>query len=89
MFGKEKYLNAAVKCGEVVWSRGLLKKGYGICHGVAGNAYTFLTLYKQTGNPTYLHRAMKVSALSLQNHRYDDKTNGLHHPSVRPKSWIN
>lgn len=61
VFGKEKYLNAAVKCGEVVWSRGLLKKGYGICHGVAGNAYTFLTLYKQTGNPTYLHRAMKFA----------------------------
>jgi len=61
VFGKDKYLNAALKCEEVVWSRGLLKKGYGICHGVAGNAYTFLCLYKQTGDPKYLHRAIKFA----------------------------
>ncbi|XP_073235218.1 lanC-like protein 2 [Porites lutea] len=61
VFGKEKYLDAALKCGEVVWSRGLLKKGYGICHGVAGNAYTFLCLFKQTGDQKYLHRAIKFA----------------------------
>lgn len=63
VFGKDKYLSAALKCGEAVWSRGILKKGYGICHGVAGNAYTFLCLYKQTGDTKWLHRAMKVSFL--------------------------
>lgn len=63
VFGKEKYLDAALKCGEVVWSHGLLKKGYGICHGVAGNAYTFLSLFKQTGDQKYLHRAIKVGSL--------------------------
>ena len=46
----------------MVWQRGLLKKGYGICHGVAGNAYTFLSLYKATNEEMYLHRALKVSA---------------------------
>lgn len=61
VFGKEKYLDAALKCGEVVWSHGLLKKGYGICHGVAGNAYTFLSLFKQTGDQKYLHRAIKFA----------------------------
>ena len=65
MFGKDKYLTAAVKCGEVVWSRGLLKKGYGVCHGAAGNAYTFSCLYKQMGDPKYLHRAIKVSFVFL------------------------
>lgn len=60
VFGKEKYLNAAIKCGEVVWNCGILKKGYGICHGVAGNAYSFLSLYKQTKDAKYLHRAIKV-----------------------------
>lgn len=60
VFGKEKYLNAAIKCGEVVWNCGILKKGYGICHGVAGNAYSFLSLYKQTSDAKYLHRAIKV-----------------------------
>jgi len=61
VFGKEKYLSAALKCGEAVWERGILKKGYGICHGVAGNAYTFLCLFKQTGNAKWLHRAMKFA----------------------------
>lgn len=65
VFGKEKYLDAALKCGEVVWSHGLLKKGYGICHGVAGNAYTFLCLFRQTGDLKYLHRAIKVGSLDL------------------------
>ncbi|XP_078377053.1 lanC-like protein 2 isoform X3 [Oculina patagonica] len=61
VFGKDKYLSTALKCGEVVWSHGLLKKGYGICHGTAGNAYSFLCLYKQTGDPKYLHRAIKFA----------------------------
>jgi len=56
-------LSVALKCGEAVWERGILKKGYGICHGVAGNAYTFLGLFKQTGDAKWLHRAMKVSFL--------------------------
>jgi len=44
-----------------VWNRGILKKGYGICHGVAGNAYSFLSLYKQTNDAKYLHRAIKFA----------------------------
>lgn len=60
-FDDKKYLEAARGCAEVVWARGLLRKGYGICHGVAGNAYTFLTVYRLTGEEKYLHRACKVS----------------------------
>ena len=58
--GREAYLTAAERCGQVVWSRGLLKKGYGLCHGVAGNGFTFLQLYRLTGQPYHLHRAIKV-----------------------------
>jgi hypothetical protein len=32
----------------VVWQQGLLKKGPGLCHGVAGNAYALLRLWKAT-----------------------------------------
>ena len=32
----EKYLQAARRCAELAWQRGLLHKGPGICHGVAG-----------------------------------------------------
>ena len=43
---EQKYLTGALRCGECVWSKGLLKKGPGICHGVAGSGYVFLVLYR-------------------------------------------
>jgi len=52
-----KYLDSAKKAGEVIWRRGLLKKGSGLCHGVAGNGYTFLHLYQVTGEELWLYRA--------------------------------
>ncbi|XP_023682407.1 glutathione S-transferase LANCL1-like [Paramormyrops kingsleyae] len=57
VFGMDQYLADALQCGEVVWQRGLLKKGYSLCHGVAGNAYVFLALYKLTHDPKHLYRA--------------------------------
>uniref|UniRef100_A0A8C5UBJ2 Glutathione S-transferase LANCL1 n=1 Tax=Malurus cyaneus samueli TaxID=2593467 RepID=A0A8C5UBJ2_9PASS len=42
VFGEQQYLNDALQCAEVIWKHGLLKKGYGLCHGTAGNAYGFL-----------------------------------------------
>jgi len=59
-FGDNKYLEKAKQCGEVIWERGLLLKGFGICHGVSGNAYAFLKLYQLTKHPAYLYRACKV-----------------------------
>ncbi|KTG33707.1 hypothetical protein cypCar_00026825 [Cyprinus carpio] len=57
VFGVRQYLEDALHCGEVIWQRGLLKKGYGLCHGAAGNAYGFLALYKITQDPKHLYRA--------------------------------
>ncbi|XP_043229390.1 glutathione S-transferase LANCL1-like isoform X2 [Amphibalanus amphitrite] len=48
VFGDDRYLQLAQEAAEVVWRRGLLKKGYGLCHGAAGNAYTFLHVYQLT-----------------------------------------
>jgi len=48
------------ECAKVLWNRGLLRKGYGICHGVAGNAYGFLTAYQVTGDQKYVYQAIKV-----------------------------
>ena len=42
----DKYLTAAKKAGDLIWQRGLIKKGPGLCHGVAGNGYAFLHLYQ-------------------------------------------
>jgi hypothetical protein len=39
-------LDAAFASSDVVWERGLLRKGLtGLCHNVAGNGYAFLLLY--------------------------------------------
>lgn len=61
IFGEEKYLASAKKCVDVIWERGLLTKGYGICHGVSGNAYAFLAMYQLTQNKLYLYRAIKFA----------------------------
>lgn len=57
IFQNEAFLDAAIRAGEVVWERGLSKKGPGLCHGVAGNGYAFLKLYKVTGEEKFLMRA--------------------------------
>ncbi|TRY82572.1 hypothetical protein DNTS_030580 [Danionella cerebrum] len=57
VFGVRQYLEDALQCGEVIWHKGLLKKGYGLCHGAAGNAYSFLALYNITRDPKHLYRA--------------------------------
>lgn len=68
VFGVPQYLEDALQCGEVVWHFGLLKKGYGLCHGAAGNAYTFLALYRLTQDPKHLYRACMVSAVFSARH---------------------
>lgn len=54
----EKYLKACEKCTECVWRKGLLTKGPGICHGIAGNGYVFMLMYRLTGEMKYLYRAV-------------------------------
>lgn len=55
--------SAASLAGEVVWERGVILKGNGLCHGIAGNAYTFLSLYRATGDKRHLSRAAAFAAL--------------------------
>ncbi len=43
--------------GEAVWAAGPLRKGFGLCHGTAGNGFAFLTLHQRTGNALWLERA--------------------------------
>jgi lantibiotic modifying enzyme len=64
LFGEDRYLQAAKACADVIWSRGLLKKGFGLCHGISGNAYAFLAMYKLTDDQAYLYKAYKVRTSS-------------------------
>ncbi|KAB0390015.1 hypothetical protein E2I00_010620, partial [Balaenoptera physalus] len=65
VFKEEKYLKDAMECSDVIWQRGLLRKGYGICHGTAGNGYSFLSLYHLTRDKKYLYRACKTTSCAI------------------------
>lgn len=58
VYREPRYLELAEASAEVVWERGLLRKGLGLCHGVAGNGYALLSLYRATGDAGWLHRAV-------------------------------
>jgi len=80
VYGDEQFRKAALECGECVWKRGFLKKGYYICHGTAGNAYTFLALYRLTKDVKQLYRAYCFAELCLafdQPHRSPDRPYSL------------
>ncbi|XP_054815713.1 lanC-like protein GCR2 isoform X2 [Prosopis cineraria] len=64
VFGDKEFVQAATDAAEVVWNRGLLKR-VGICHGISGNTYIFLSLYRLTGNPEYLYRAKAFACFLL------------------------
>jgi len=54
---------AAVQAGEVIWERGVILKGNGLCHGISGNGYAFLGLHRLTGDIEQLRRAEAFAAL--------------------------
>lgn len=74
IYREQKFLEIAMQCGEVVWQRGLLKKGYSICHGVSGNAYTFLCLFQQTKDVKYLYRACKFAEWCTDHGTHQNRT---------------
>ncbi|KAJ9671696.1 hypothetical protein PVL29_025420 [Vitis rotundifolia] len=84
VFGDKEFLQAAVDAGEVVWNRGLLKR-VGICHGISGNTYVFLSLYRLTGNVEFLYRA-KAFACFLLNRAHRLISKGKMHGGDRPYS---
>jgi len=56
-----RYMDAAIEAAKVTWSRGLLKKGPGLCHGVSGNGYVFLLLFKLTRDKLWFDMAWKFA----------------------------
>jgi lantibiotic modifying enzyme len=73
VYKDEKYLKAAEGAAEVVWDRGLLKKGNSLCHGVCGNGYVFLSLFRSTKNPEYLYKALCFAEWSFDaSHALDE-----------------
>lgn len=58
-------MKCALDGGEAVWTRGLLHKGCGLCHGSAGSGFALLEIYQTTQDPKYLYRAIKVGVSSV------------------------
>eukprot|EP00929_Paragymnodinium_shiwhaense_P060751 TRINITY_DN30325_c0_g1_i1.p1 TRINITY_DN30325_c0_g1~~TRINITY_DN30325_c0_g1_i1.p1 ORF type:complete len:437 (-),score=54.68 TRINITY_DN30325_c0_g1_i1:87-1397(-) len=57
VLGEARYLDVARSAGDAVWRYGLVRKGDGLCHGIAGNAYAFLRLLRTTKDQSWLLRA--------------------------------
>lgn len=55
--------DAATMAGENIWLNGILKKGFGLCHGISGNGYGLLSLYRHTKNEDWLYRALTFANL--------------------------
>lgn len=51
------YMACAERAAAVIWSTGLLMKGPGLCHGVAGNGYALLRMHRVTSKEAYLYQA--------------------------------
>jgi lantibiotic modifying enzyme len=57
-----------IGAGDAVWKAGPLTKGYGLCHGTAGNGYAFLKLLRRTGDRLWLQRARSFAMHSIEQH---------------------
>lgn len=86
VFGDHEFLEAAKDAAQVVWNRGLLKR-VGICHGISGNAYVFLSLYQLTGNVEFLYKA-KAFACFLLDRAHNLISQGEMHGGDSPYSMF-
>jgi len=64
--GSSQYQEAALAAGKVVMQRGLLTKGFGICHGISGNALALLALHRDVGSEEALEKAKQFALFSIQ-----------------------
>eukprot|EP00921_Rhytidocystis_pertsovi_P014615 GHVQ01023585.1.p1 GENE.GHVQ01023585.1~~GHVQ01023585.1.p1 ORF type:complete len:415 (+),score=41.24 GHVQ01023585.1:2260-3504(+) len=79
VYGDEKWLRAAQIAAGTVWRHGLLRKGGSLCHGIAGNGYALLAMYKETSDPVWLDRAVYF-ALNLTDKQLLDKCHSPDNP---------
>jgi lantibiotic modifying enzyme len=54
------FKETALLCNNCMWSRGLLYKGNGVCHGMSGIVYGLIKLYKYTKDDLYLKEAIGI-----------------------------
>ena len=67
-------MDVAKQSAEVCWERGILTKGFSLCHGIAGNALAILHLYQCTKDPLYLYRACKFADIIIDGKPHEFRT---------------
>ncbi len=60
---EQRYLELAVRTGGAV--AGVNGESISLCCGLAGRAYSLLTLYRATGEPKWVHRAERLAQRAL------------------------
>lgn len=60
------FAEEAHQAAEVVWQRGVLTKGPGLCHGICGNGYALLAVYRLTGDLEFLAKALWFGLTATQ-----------------------
>ena len=67
VYEEPRYLREAKELGQVIWRRGLLStKGLGLCHGIPGNGFALLGIYKQTRDEVWLNRAIHFAVFACE-----------------------
>ena len=72
-----------LKAGELIWTAGPLKKGANLCHGTAGNGYSFLKLYRRTKDDKWLMRARQFAMHAIGQYERDLQ----HYGQLRYSLW--
>eukprot|EP01064_Diplonema_japonicum_P035570 TRINITY_DN7760_c0_g2_i1.p1 TRINITY_DN7760_c0_g2~~TRINITY_DN7760_c0_g2_i1.p1 ORF type:complete len:330 (+),score=52.25 TRINITY_DN7760_c0_g2_i1:449-1438(+) len=63
--GDPSYLQVAESLAPLLWQHGITLRGTGLCHGISGNAYSFLSLYRATHDTQYLNQAHYFARAAL------------------------
>lgn len=85
--GRDVFLSAVERAGEVIWERGLLKKGPGLCHGVSGSAYALLCVYQATGDEKWIHRATEFGKYMIFSDDFRRDAGTPDHPKSLFEGW--
>ena len=61
LFPNHDYKAVSIKSNQCLWEKGLLYKGNGVCHGMAGTCYPLMKLYQFTKDEVFLKEAIGVA----------------------------
>lgn len=64
-FQTNDYAKPIKEQADVIWQRGLLLKGFGLCHGTSGSSYALNAVFKHFKDELYLKKALYLLSLGF------------------------